>query len=44
MDKLLDIALWILIPLAILLAICATSIVIALFLNLFFGVNLLGLT
>lgn len=44
MDKLLDIALWILIPIAILLAICGTSVVVCLCLNLFFGINVFGLT
>lgn len=39
MDKLLSIALWILIPIGILLAICVTSIVVCLCLNLFFGIN-----
>ena len=44
MDKLLEIALWILVPIAVLLAICGASVVVALFLHLFFGVNVLGLT
>ena len=37
-------ALWILIPIAILLAICGTSVVVCLCLNLFFGINVFGLT
>ena len=44
LDKLLEIALWILVPIAILLAIFGASIVVVLFLHLFFGVNLFGLT
>ena len=44
MDKLLSIALWILIPIAILLAICGTSVVVCLCLNLFFGINVFRLT
>ena len=44
MDKLLEIALWILAPIAVLLAICGASIVVALFLHLFFGANVFGLT
>lgn len=44
MDKLLEIALWILIPIIVLLAVCGTSIVVALFLHLFFGVSVFGLT
>ena len=43
MDRILEIALWILIPIAILLAICGTSLVIALCLHLFFGVSIFGL-
>lgn len=39
MDKLLCIALWILIPIVVLLAICGTSVVVCLCLNLFFGIN-----
>ena len=44
MDKLLDIALWILIPIVVLLAVCGTSVVVCLCLNLFFGINVFGLT
>ena len=44
MNKLLEIALWILVPIVVLLAVCGTSIVIALFLHLFFGVGVFGLT
>lgn len=43
MDKLLDIALWILIPIAILVAVCGAIIVVVIFLQ-FFGVNVFGLT
>lgn len=44
MDKLLEIALWILIPIVILLAICGASVVVCLCLNLFFGINAFRLT
>ena len=44
MDKLLSIALWILIPIVILLAICGVSVVVCLCLDLFFGVNVFRLT
>ena len=40
MDKMLSVLLWILIPIAALLAICGTSIVVALCLRLFFGITL----
>jgi len=43
MDKLLEIALWILVPILILLVVCGTSIVVALFLHLFFGLGVIGL-
>lgn len=44
MDKLMEIVLWILVPIVVLLAICGTSVVVALCLHLFFGVNVFGLT
>ena len=44
MDKLMEIALLILIPIVVLLAICGTSVVVCLCLNLFFGINVFGLT
>ena len=43
MDKLLEIALWILVPIVIVLAVCGASIAVALCLNLFFGVPVFGL-
>lgn len=44
MDKILDIALMILVPIAVVLAVCGTSLVVAFCLHLFFGVNFFGLT
>lgn len=43
MERLTEIALWILIPIAVILAICGTTIVVALFLYLMFGIQVPGL-
>lgn len=44
MEKLLDVALWILVPIAVILTICGTALVFALFLYLIFGIPLPGLS